>query len=323
MKKLFAFVFSLFIALGAFAFDSLSDLNISKEMLSDYAELKAIPDRFPESAFAYKHSTIDMKLTLISWDYSAAGQVPLDLDAPDSEWMPYLKGGWAESTKDGSAKQPSCQMVKISNNWLIGDSHCLPEYIRENAKNINAVPSKKEQFQLQEFKKMKKGVYEIENNEARIDGHRIDTANHLFIGKDVMLLYVPDEVVAACESFYMLKMANIRVSSNPTDMEDKTIYINEKGVTGYTIRDNQIEVPSRSVGGTPAFYTYAKDKTNPNRKESFLIGFNSAERSKKGKAFKLITEDMEKFIIQSVNTHTPDEWNFVLKKKVVHDSYFE
>ena len=82
-------------------------------------------------------------------------------------------------------------------------------------------------------------------------------------------------------------------------------------------------MPSRSLGGTPAFYNYAKDKTNLNRKEGFLIGFNSAERGKKGKVFKLITEDMEKFIAQSVNTHTPDEWEKVLSHKIVHDSYFK
>ena len=315
MKKLFALLFSLFVATSGFAWDSLSDLGIDEQMLNDYKNALVIPED-PLSHYASTHSTIDMELTLIGWDYSGAAQVPLDPEDSDEDWLPYFKGGWVDSIEAGSGKQPVCKMVKISSNWLIGDSHCLPEYIRNNP-SINSVPSVKEKFKLHQFKsgKTKGLVYEIKNNEARVDGKKIDTANHLFIGKDVMLLYVPDEVTLG---FHQLSRANIRISKNPTDM--KTIYINGKEVQNPTITETQIEVSSKykSKGGTPVFCK----KITKNVVEEFLVGFNSADRGEKSTVFKLLTEDMKSFIEKSVKGHTPDEWERILKHKIVGDSYF-
>lgn len=317
MRKLITLIFALFMTMGVFALDSLSDINIDRNLLDNSKELLAIPDRFPESAGSYKYSTIDMKLSLIAWDYSGSANVLLDQNDSDAKWKKYMDDGYATKIENGPARQLVCKMVKISNNWLIGNSHCLPEYIRENPE-INSVPSKKEAFKLMEFKSMQteyRGlVYEIKNNEIRVDGQRIDSANHLFIGKDVMLLYIPDEVVAEAEEFYLLKMANIRISSDPKDM--KVIYINEKAVDDFSIENGEIKVSSRSRGGTPAFYI------KPNTREGFLIGFNSAEQGEKGKVFKLFNGDMENFIKTTVNKHTPDEWERVLSHKIVHDSYF-
>ena len=312
MKKLFIFAFALFIVTNVFAGSSFSNIGIDEQVLNEYKDLIAVPE-VPRSYYASTRSIIDMKLTLIGWDYSNAASVPLDPNDSDEKWRRFFKEGWADKIEYGSGRQPVCKMVKISSNWLIGDSHCLPEYIRQNPE-INSVPSKKEAFKLREFKSMQtenRGlVYEIENNEARVDGKKIDTANHLFIGKDVMLLYVPDEVVTP--TFHGLSLANIRISKNPSDI--KTIWVNGEEITTPKVTENQIEVSSKSKGGTPAFYKKGY--------EEFLIGFNAADRGEKSKVFKLLTEDMESFIEKSVKEHTPDEWDRTLKHKIVHDAYF-
>ena len=313
MKKIFALIFPIFFVMCAFAESSLSNIAIDEQVLDNYRNLIAVPTD-PGSRFASENSTIDMNLSLIAWDYSGAANVPLDEGASLEDWRPWLhRTGYVDQIEEGPLKQPVCKMVKISNNWLIGDSHCLPEYIRNNPA-INSVPSQKEQWKLQEFASMQteyRGlVYEIKNNEVRIDGEKIDTANHLFIGKDVMLLYVPDERITL--KFHQLSPANIRVSKNPTDM--KTVYINETKIENPTITETQMEVSSRFKGGTPAFYKKGY--------QEFLIGFNASDRGKKSKVFKLITEEMKIFIENSVKRHTPDEWNSVLKKKIVSDNFF-
>ena len=131
MKKLFTFVSLLFIAMSAFAVNSSDSIGIDETILNEDKNLIAMPEG-PRSHFASIDSMTDMELTLIGWDYSGAAQVPLESNASDEEWNSYFKGGWADKITYGPKKQPVCKMVKISSNWLIGDSHCLPEYIRNN-----------------------------------------------------------------------------------------------------------------------------------------------------------------------------------------------
>lgn len=339
MKKLFLCASVLFLALCGYADENALTITPDSE-ISNALYNAVYTDDDPASAFSHKNSMIDITVYVERFDLHQRNIVSLPRHWSEDYYGPRtdeaidarvneLEKKWKSYLNDSNYvnrdyAHVTCKMVRISSNWLIGLSSCLPKYIRENP-SVNTKDAEK--IILREFMIGEENVaYALDGN-IKIDGNYIDPTENMFINKDLILVYVPAKNIT--EKIHKLSKANIFIPQKSTDFIT-SIYIDEKQINepDFTIEGFTLTATSED-SGTPAFFA-------DNKRQEFLFAFNSTPyesvirgvgvvarfRSKSGKQYKLFTQDMKDFIQKTIFTKTPDEWPKV-NNKIVSENYFK
>ena len=350
MKKLFTFLFASLLAVCVYANSelNLAEINLDVNKLN----LNLPQDDYPLSAKSHKNNThyVTVNLTLVDLNH-ANFAIPVgerywgdawNKTSHDYETEEELEEAANKFAEDFEAKekavflrniksykssvQTTCKMVRISANWLIGASYCLPIYVRENpqinSKDKDEVAFRSFIYTEKEFDEM----YFVDN--LRIEGLSLDAVTQMFISEDLMLVHLSNAQIDKLNAFRQSPQANIFAPNDTKALNFiNSVYLEGKEIADFTINGfNLTYKKSKKSSGTPVFFADEKY-------QEFLLGFNSAEYEdytrgitnkffpESGKEYKLFTKQMGEFIENTISTATPDEWNKV-KRKIVDEKYF-
>ena len=333
MKKLFTLMFASILAVCAYAnneFIDLSEINIDANQIK--LKLDFHPEDYPTSGKAHESNTHNVTVNLDAVDLESLNYTyPVGTRYWGEAWsnMPHnydveglsqeeadtvvetaanefaekfessLKKDFLASVKRHTESAVTeCKMVKISANWLVGLSTCLPQYIRTNPE-INS--KDKEDVAFRSFmytEKEFRWIYFIDSIE--IEGITVSPAGNMFINQDLILIRLSNDQVNNTKKFVFSREVGILPSQSMNSI--KSVYLQGKQIEGFTIDNSKlIYKRTKTSAGTPIF-------GENDKYEEFLLGFNSAKYesftrgeankffSESGKEYKLLTADMKEFI---------------------------
>lgn len=336
MKKLFTFVFSSLLAISTYANSDL--LNLSEINLdTNQIKVDLSQQNYPLSAKSHERNIHSVTVNLqqidlqslnrmypaghrywgeawsnrIPHDYVADGLTEEEAEKAEEaaankfaeEFERDLKNDLLSAIdRNTEPAKTTCQMVRISSNWLVGDSSCLPAYVRTNpdinSKNKEDVAFKSFIYAESEFRWM----YFIDD--IKIEGVTVYPVGNMFIGKGLILIHLSDNQINNMKELGFSPIAKIGFTKSI-----KSIYLGGKKINGYKVEGHTLVYSKyRTHAGTPIF-------GEDDRYREFLLGFNNAPYENftkgmsnkfsptSGTAYQILTQEMREFIKNTVEAN--------------------